>query len=186
MGRFGLRTFCGGLCDSLRPLHSTLIRRVLTGYGRHRLPYALTVTIQLETNGASRRHIDAAPIGRKRPCVDVGPHLDRPPDKPRIDAERPAAARRPLHGFGIFELLGHGAHQRTQTSQPGAKNSVPSKLPVARHDLWPHQRSRGGTRWLEAHMMRNPRTRHGKALQTARTHVWDVTEMDACSRRACI
>ena len=34
-------------------------------------------------------------------------------------------------------------------------------------------------------MMRNPRTRHGKALQTARIHVWDVTKMDACTRRAC-
>ena len=170
MGRFGLRKFCGGLCNSLRPLHSALIR-VLTGYGLHRLPYALTVTIQLETNGASSRHINTAPIGRERSRVDVGPNLERPPDKPRIDAEGPAAARRPLNGFGIFELLDHGAHQRTQTSQPEAKNSVPSKLPVARHDLWPHQRSRGGTRWLEAHSVTKPRPRHGKALQTARTHV---------------
>ena len=160
--------------------------RVLSSYARRRSPSELTVTNQLEISWASSRRTYAAPIGRARSHVDVELHLDRPPDKPRIDAEGPAAARRPLNGFGIFELLDHGAHQRTQTSQPGAKNSVPSKLPVARHDLWPHQRSRGGTRWLEAHMMRNPRTRHGKALQTARTHVWDVTEMDACSRRACI
>ena len=162
------------------------MRRVLTGYGRHRSPSTRTVTNRHETNKASSRRIDATPIGRKRPCVDVGPDLERPPDKPRIDAERPAAARRPLHVFRIFELLGHGAHQRTQTSQSEAKNSHPSKLPVARHDLWPHQRSRGGTRWLEAHMMRMPRTRHDEALQTARIHVWDVTEMDACCRRAYI
>ena len=160
--------------------------KVLSSYARHRSPYALTVPNQLETNRAFSKHIDTALIGRERSRVDVGPHLDRPPDKPRIDAERPAAARRPLHGFGIFELLGLGAHEWTQTSQPEAKNSVPSKLPVARHDLWPHQGSRGGAWWLEAHMMRNPRPRHGKALQTARIYVWDVSKLAACCRRACI
>ena len=53
--------------------------------------------------------------------------------------ERPAAAHRPLHEHGICELLGHGADQHSHTSRPEAKNTHRSKLPVAGHDLWPHQ-----------------------------------------------
>ena len=45
--------------------------------------------------------------------------VEATPDKRQINAERPAAARRPLHGFGIFELLSLGAHDWTQTSAQG-------------------------------------------------------------------
>ena len=157
-----------------------------TRYGRRRSPCERTVTNQLETNGACSRHIEAATMGRRSPCNDVEARVERAPDKPQIDAERPAAARRQLHELGIFELLGHGAHQQTQTSQSEAKNTARSKLPVARHDLKSHQRSRGGARWLDAHGMRKPRQRHGKAHPTAPTHVWDVTLMVGIDRRARI
>ena len=155
-------------------------------YGRHRSPCARTATNQLGTNWACSRDIDAAAIGQRGTCVDVEARVEHAPDKPKIDAERPTAARRPLHDIGIFELLGHGAHQRTQTSRPEAKNTAGSKLRSAGHDLWPARCLLGRARWLEAHRVRKPRQRHGRALSAARTHVCDITLMLGFNRRARI
>ena len=153
-------------------------------YGRHRSPCALRLTIELETNRACSRHTDTAPMGRTGPCIDVELRVQRPPDKLQINAEMPAAAHRSLHNFEILELAGHVASQRSHTSQPEAKNTHRSKLPVAGHDIWPHERARGGARWLEAHRVRKARPRHGLALPTARTYVWDIILMVGCNRRA--
>ena len=117
--------------------------------------------------------------------MDVEARVERAPDKPQIDAERPAAARKPLHEHGIFELRGHGAHYRSHTSQHKANNTHRSKLPVTGHDIWPHERPRGGARCLEAHGMRKARPRHGLALPTARTHVWDIILVHGFDRHAC-
>ena len=154
-------------------------------YGRHRSPCALRLTNQLKTNRACSRHPNTAPMGRTGLCLDVELRVQRPPDKRQINAERPAAAHRPLHEHGICELLGHGADQRSHTSRPEAKNTHRSKLPVAGHDLWPHERPRGGAWWLEAHRVRKARPRHGLALLSARTYVWDITLMigfNECAR----
>ena len=93
----------------------------------------------------------------------------------KINAHRPAAARKPLHHFGIFELLGHGGHQWTQTSQHKAKNTCRTKLPVTGHDIRPHEWPRGHARWLEAHRVRTPRPRHAMSLPAAHRHVWEVS-----------
>ena len=87
----------------------------------------------------------------------------------------------PTACVGIFELLGPGADQRTQTSQPRAKNTPQSKLRVAGHDLWPQRRARR----LEARGMRKARPRHAKALPTSHTHVWDITLVVGFDRGAC-
>ena len=154
-------------------------------YGRHRSACARAAAIGLETNGTCSRHTDAAPTGESSPCLDVERRVERPPDKLPIVAERPAAAYRPLHNLGIFEPLGHGADQRSHTSQPEAKSTHRSKLPVAGHDIWPHKHLRGGVRWVEARGMRKPRPRHAKALPTARTHMWDITLVVGFDRGAC-
>ena len=156
------------------------------GYGRHRSPHAHTVTNQSETNRPCTRHIDAAPIGREAPYLDVEARVEHALDNPKIDAERPAAARRPLHVLGISDLLGHRAHQCTQTSRPEAKNTAGSKLRSAGHDLWPAWCLPGRARWLEAHRVRKPRPRHGRALSAARTHVCDITLMLGFNRSARI
>ena len=83
----------------------------------------LTLTNQLETKGPYSRHIDAAPMSRISSCIDVEARVERAPDKPQIDAERPAAVRKPFHELAICKPFGHGAHQRTQTSHPEAKST---------------------------------------------------------------
>ena len=98
----------------------------------------------------------------------------------------PYARARRVHDVETSELLGHGADHWSHTSQPEAKNTHRSKLPVAGHDLWPHERPRGGARWLEAHGMRKARPRYGRALPAARTHVWDITLMIGFNSRARI
>ena len=154
-------------------------------HGWHRSPCTRTAMHGLETNRTRSRDIDAAALGRRSPRVDVEARVERAPDKPQTGPERPAPARRPLRDFGIFELLGHGADQRTHTSQPKAKNTRRSNLPVAGHDLCPARSLRGRARWLEARGMRKPRPRHAKALPTARTHVWDITLVVGFDRGAC-
>ena len=171
---------------SLRPLHNALIRRVPRGYGRHHSPCACTASNQLQTNRTRSAHAKAAGMGRSWPWLDVEPRVERPLDKHKIDAMRPTGERRQLHEFGILELLGHGRSQPTQTRQPKAENTCRSKLPVAGHDIWPHQRLRGHARRLEAHGMRKPLTRHGKALPAARTYVWDINLVVGFNRRARI
>ena len=125
-------------------------------------------------------------MSRRSSCIDVEARVERAPDELQIDAERPAVARKPLHDVETSELLGHGADHWSHTSQPEAKNTHRSKLPVAGHDLWPHERPRGGARWLEAHGMRKAQPRHGRALPAARTHVWDITLMIGFNGRACM
>ena len=154
-------------------------------YARHRSLCTLTLTHGLETNRSRSRDIDAAAMDRRSPCVDVEARGERAPDTPQINARRPAAARKPLHDVGICELLGHGADHRTHSSQPKAKNTSRSSLPVAGHDLCPARSLRGRARWLEARGMRKPRPRHAKALPTARTHVWDITLVVGFDRGAC-
>ena len=144
-------------------------------YGRHRSLYACRVTNPLETNRSCSRHPDPAPIGRVWPCLDVEAHVSRPPDTLQIDVEQPTDARRALDGNVFLELPGHGASHLAQTSHADAKNTSGSKLPVTGDDICPRQHLRGGARWLEAHSMRKPRQRHGKALLAARTYVWDIT-----------
>ena len=122
-------------------------------------------------------------------CQLAEARVERAPDKLQIDAERPTAARRPLrplHHEGIFDLLGHGARRRSQTSQPEAKDTCRSKLPVAGHDIWPSERSPGGAPWLKARRMGKPPMRHGKRFWAAPAHVWEVSEMVGCICRACI
>ena len=104
----------------------------------------------------------------------------------KINAERPVAARKPLHHIGIFLLLGHAAHQRTKTSQPDAKNTLRSILPVVEYNICPGERARGGARWLEAHKERTLRQRHGLALPAASKYVWHIILMVGNNRRACI
>ena len=151
------------------------MRRVPTRYRRHRSLYACRVTNPLETNRSCSRHQDPAPIGRAWPYLDVESLGARPPDTLQIDVEQPTGARRALHEVGFPELLGHGASIPAQTSHADAKNASVSKLPVTGDDICHCQHLRGGARWLEAHSMRRPRQRHGKALLAARTHVCDIT-----------
>ena len=183
MGRLCNRKLCGEQDNSRRPLHSAIIRRVPTRYRRHRSLYACRVTNPLETNRSCSRHPDPAPIGRAWPYLDVEAHGARPPDTLQIDVEQSTSARRALHELGFLELLGHGASRSAQTSHADAKNASVSKLPVTGDDICHCQHLRGGARWLEAHRVRKLWQRHGKTLLTARTHVWDVTGMDACNRR---
>ena len=153
-------------------------------YGRHRSPCTLTLTIQLETNGVCSQHTDAAALGRRSLRVDVEARVERAPDMSQTGPERPAAARRPLHDVEIFELLGHGAHQRNQTRQPKAKNTCRSDLRAAGHDLWPQRSLRGRARRQQARGMRKAWPKHDKALPAARTHVWDITVMVGFDGRA--
>ena len=154
-------------------------------HGRHRSLCTRTLTNQLGTNRACTQGIDAAAIGRTSPRVDVEARVERAPDKPQTGPERPAAARRPLHDVGIFELLGHGACQRTQTSQPKPKNKLRSKLRAAGHDLWPQRSLRGRARRQQARGMRKAWPKHDKVLPAARTYVWDITVMVGFDRCAC-
>ena len=175
MGRLCNRKLCGEQDNSRRPLHSAIIRRVPTRYRRHRSLYACRVTNPLETNRSCSRHPDPAPIGRAWPYLDVEAHGARPPDTLQIDVEQPTDARRALHELGFLELLGHCASQPAQTSHADAKNASRSKLLVTGYDICHCEHLRGGVRWLEAHSIRRPRQRHGKALLAARTHVCDIT-----------
>ena len=176
MSRYTSPKICGGLCKSLRPYH----------YGRHRSACARAAAAGLETNGTCSRHTDAAPIGQRSPCLDVERRVERPPDKLQIAADSLAAARRPLHDVGTCELLDHGADQRNHTSKPEVKNTHQSRLPVAGHDIRPHEQPRVGAWWLEAHRVRKVRPRHGLALLSARTYVWDITLMIGFNGRARI
>ena len=173
--RLWSKEFAQALKYSLRPLHSALIQGVPQGCGRHRSLCACTATNQLETNRLRSRHPDPVPIGRACPFLDVESRGACPPDTLQIDVERPTDARRPLTENGTLEVLGHGASHPVQTSHADAKNTSGSKLPVTGDDIRPRQHLRGGARWLEAHSMRRPWQRHGKALLAARTHVCDIT-----------
>ena len=153
--------------------------------GRHRSPCVLTLTNQLETKGPYSRHIDAAPMSRISSCIDVEARVERAPDMSQTGPERPAAARRPLHDVEIFELLGHGAQQRSHTRQPKAKNTCRSKLRAAGHDLWPQRSLRGRTRRQQARGMSKAWPRHDKARPAARTYVWDINVMVGFDRGAC-
>ena len=186
MSRLSRGQICGGLHKSLRPLHSALYTRVHMRYGRHRSPCKRTLTNHLETKWACSRHIDAAAMSRRSSCINVEALFVRAPDKPQINAERPAAACRPLHHLGICELLGHGANRPSHSSHPEARNTHRSKLPVTGHDLWPHERPRGGVRWVEAHRLTKPLPWQGKAVPAARTHVWDITLVVGFKERACM
>ena len=110
-----------------------------------------------------------------REGLKVLAHGERPPDTLQFNIEQPIGARRALHELGFLKLLGHGASHPAQTSHADAKNASASKLPVTGDDICHCQHLRGGARWLEAHSMRRPRQRHGKALLAACTHVWDIT-----------
>ena len=105
-------------------------------------------------------------------------------DKPHIDAARPAAVRRPLHDVGICELLGHGAKHRSHTSQPEAKNTRRSKLPVTGHDLEVTGHDPRRARWLEAHKVRHPWPRHDKGVPAAHRHAVDIAQMIGFNRSA--
>ena len=50
-----------------------------------------------ETNRPCSRPIEAAHMSREAQDLDVVLQVERRPDEPQIDSERPAAARRPLH-----------------------------------------------------------------------------------------
>ena len=122
--------------------------------------------------------------GRSSHSFDVEARVERPPDKRQIAVDGPVDARKPLHDHQIFELLGHGAHQRTQTGRPGAKNSAQSKLWVAGHDSRPHEESARCARRRQAHSMSGHRPTHAKALPTVYWHGWGTSRAAAAFRRA--
>ena len=173
--RLWSKEFAQALKNSLRPLHSAIMRRVPTRYGRHRSLYACRVTNPLETKRSCSMRPVPAFIGRVWPYLDVEAHVSRPPDTLQIDVEQPTDARRALSEIGILELLGHGASQPDQTNHADAKNTCGSELRVTGDDIRLCEHLRGGVRWMEAHRMRRPRQRHGKALLAAHTHVCDIT-----------
>ena len=153
-------------------------------HGRHRSLCTLTLTSGLETNRSRSRDIDAATMDRRSLCVDVEARGERAPDTPQINARRPAAARKPLHDVGICELLDHGAKHRSHTSQPEAKNTRRSKLPVTGHDLEVTGHDPRRARWLEAHKVRNPWPRHDKGVPAAHRHAVDIAQMIGFNRSA--
>ena len=184
MGRFGPWQLCGGLHNSVRLLHTAIIREVPTGCARRRSPRACATTIQLDTNRSCGRGMDPAPTGREGPRLDVQLLNERPPDKREIDAARPVGARKPLKHVEACELLDHGASQPTQPNHSDAKDTCQSNLSGSGCCRRPPAQSRGGVRWGEAHRMRKARLRHDMALRAASTHVWDVTMMIAFIKRA--
>ena len=142
MSRLGQCQIPGELYKSYRPLHSALVQGVPTRCARHRSPCMHTAKARLDTYRTWTPHANLTPIGRAWPYLDAGPHIERSRDMHKIDAVSPDDTRRPLNEYGICELLGHGANQRHHTSQPEAKNTHRSNLPVAGHDLWPAERPR--------------------------------------------
>ena len=120
-------------------------------YARHDSPCTHTALAQPETNRICSPHTDPTLIDRGWPHLDVGPHVEHAPDKHIINAERAAAARRPLHSLEVYLFLDHRTHLRNHTSHSNAKNTVGSKLPVTGHDLWPCEQSRWCAWWLTAH-----------------------------------
>ena len=104
-----------------------------------------TAKAQLETDLQGMQYgtyTSATPIGRGWPHLDVEIHVERPPETQQTHAERPAAAREPLHSVGIFELLGHITHQRSHTSHSKAENMCASKLLITGNDIPPREQSR--------------------------------------------
>ena len=164
---------------------STLIQGVLMRYARHHSACMHTDRARPETNRTHSSYPNPAPISQEWPYLDVEPYTERPLATLQIDAERAVAARRPVHDFAIFDLLGDGAHQRTHASHSEARNTIGSKLPVTGHDIRPREHSQGCAWWLTAHGVRKSWQRHDMTLPAAPTHVWDLTRMDTCDRCAC-
>ena len=71
-------------------------------------------------------------------------------NKLHIDATQPTAVTKLYTKHRTPVLLGHPAHQPSQSSRPNAKNTAGSKLWVPGHDIRPGEHSRGATRRLRA------------------------------------